>query len=99
MTEPLNEAEIRFLKRIERRVDFFRLLHDAGLALYIPADPEQRSRTINHFLRATTRPKDQGSIRPQTFEQAAAQITSIFEEMQKLLPTDVQYRNRLRRTW
>ncbi|HLW05834.1 MAG TPA: hypothetical protein VKY38_09725 [Azoarcus sp.] len=99
MTEPLNEAEIRFLERIERRADFFRSLYDAGLALYLPADPELRSRTLDHFLRATARPKDQGAIRPETFEQAAAQILSIFEEMQKLLPTDVQYRNRLRRTW
>lgn len=99
MIEPLSEAEIRFLERIERRVDFFRSLLDAGLALYMPADGEQRSRRINHFLRATARQKDQEFIRPEIFEQAKTQLTQVFEEMQQLLPTDVQYRNRLRRTW
>jgi hypothetical protein len=99
MSDEHNEAEQRFLERIERRAEFFRTLFIAELGVYLPADETQRRRAIDALVRMTARQKELPHIRPEVLRQATQRITQQLEAMQKLLPHDVQYRNRLRRPW
>lgn len=99
MSDEHNEAEQRFLERIERRVEFFRTLFIAELAIYLPSDETQRRRAIDTLVRMTARQKELPHIRPAALKQATDTLCQQLEAMQKLLPHDVQYRNRLRRPW
>jgi|SRR5690554_2511149 len=99
MSEPLNEAETRFMERIERRIEFLRTLVTAELGIYLPPDEKQRTRAIETVVRLTARQKELPYIRPHVMEKATQLIGAQIEGMQKLLPNDVQYRNRLRKHW
>ncbi|MBA4742027.1 MAG: hypothetical protein H2060_04890 [Azoarcus sp.] len=94
-----NEVEQRFLERIERRVEFFRTLFIAELGVYLPSDETQRRRAIDTLVRMTARQKELPHIRPAALKQAVNTLSQQLEAMQKLLPHDVQYRNRVRRPW
>lgn len=99
MPEPLNDAEIRFMERIERRIDFLKTLFVAELGLYLPPDEAQRRRAIDTIVRMTARQKELPQIRPETMGAATDLITAHIEGMQRLLPNDVQYRNRVLKRW
>ncbi|AUN94029.1 hypothetical protein [Pseudazoarcus pumilus] len=99
MSDEYNEAEQRFLERIERRVEFFRTLFMAELGVYLPSDETQRKRAIGTLVRMTARQKELPHLSPDVLEQAKRTLSQQLEAMQKLLPHDVQYRNRLRRPW
>lgn len=99
MSDEHNEAEQRFLERIERRVEFFRTLFIAELGVYLPSDETQRKRAIDTLVRMTARQKELPHLSPAVLEQANRTLSRQLEAMQKLLPHDVQYRNRLRRPW
>lgn len=99
MSEHLNEAETRFMERIDRRVEFLRTMITAELGIYLPPDEQQRRRAIELIVRMTARQKELPYIRPETMQQATRMISELIDGMQKLLPNDVQYRNRLRKHW
>jgi hypothetical protein len=99
MSEELNEAETRFMERIDRRVEFLKTLITAELGMYLPPDEQQRTHAIELIVRMTARQKELPYIRPETMQKATRTLTSHFEAMQKVLPNDVQYRNRVRKHW
>lgn len=99
MPELRNDAETRFMERIERRIEFLKTLFVAELGIYLPPDEPQRRRAIDTIVRMTARQKELPLIRPQTFRAATDLITAHLEAMQRLLPNDVQYRNRIRKHW
>ncbi|MDX5364685.1 MAG: hypothetical protein LPJ91_11090 [Pseudazoarcus pumilus] len=99
MSDQLNEAETRFMERIDRRVDFLKTLLTAELAIYLPPDEQQRKRAIELMVRMTARQKELPYIRPETLQKATNLLSSHVEAMQKILPNDVQYRNRVRKHW
>jgi hypothetical protein len=99
MSESPNDAETRFLERIERRSEFLRMLFVAEMGVYMSPDEAQRRRAIDTLVRMTARQKELPHIRPEVLRQATETLTRQLEAMQKLLPHDVQYRNRVRRIW
>lgn len=99
MPESPNEAEMRFMDRVERRIEFLKTLFVAELGVYLPPDEPQRKRAIDTIVRMTARQKELPLIRPQTFRKATELLTAHLESMQRLLPNDVQYRNRIRKHW
>lgn len=99
MSEQMNEAETRFMERIDRRVEFLKTLLTAELGTYLPPDEQQRKRAIEMIVRMTARQKELPYIRPEIMLKATHMLTSHFEAMQKVLPNDVQYRNRVRKHW
>ena len=99
MSEQLNEAETRFMERVERRIEFLRTLLTAELGIYLPPDEKKRAHAIQTVVRMTARQKELPYIRPEIMQEATRTLTNHIEVMQKLLPNDVQYRNRLRKHW
>lgn len=99
MSDSPNEAEARFLERIERRVEFFNTLFIAELGVYLPPDERLRKRAIDTLVRMTARQRELPHIRPETIGKATELLTRHLEAMQRLLPNDVQYRNRIRKLW
>lgn len=99
MSEQLNEAETRFMERIDRRIEFLRTMVSAELGIYLSPDEKQRIRAIETIVRMTARQKELPYIRPEIMEKATRTVSAHIEGMQKLLPNDVQYRNRLRKHW
>ena len=99
MSEQLNEAENRFMERIDRRIEFLKTLFTAELGIYLPPDEQQRRRAIETIVRMTARQKELPHIRPEIMQKATQTLVSHIEAMQKLLPNDVQYRNRVRKHW
>lgn len=99
MSDSLNETELRFMERIERRLEFFKTLFIAELGIYLPPDEQLRKRAIDTLVRMTARQKELPHIRPETLRKATELVTGNLEAMQRLLPNDVQYRNRIRRHW
>lgn len=99
MSDQLNEAETRFMERIDRRVDFLKTLFTAELGIYLPPDEQQRKRAMELMVRMTARQKELPYIRPETLQKATRLLTDHVEAMQKILPNDVQYRNRVRKHW
>lgn len=99
MPDTPSDVEQRFLERIERRMDLLKVLLVAELGVYLPADETQRKRAIETFVRMTARQRELHQIRPEVLDRATALITQSLEGMQKILPNDVQYRNRIRRHW
>lgn len=86
----------RYNNRLERRLKVLDLLEQAGLGLYLPPDSKQRKDAIDKLARLIARPRELQKLSPGTLDQASAQLQSRLESMQKQLPTDVQYRNRIR---
>ena len=99
MNEDLNDAETRFMERIERRVEFLKTLISVQLGLYLPPDEMQRRHAIETIVRMTARQRELPYIRPETMQHATDMLAGHIESMQKLLPNDVQYRNRIRKHW
>lgn len=99
MTDVPNDPSSRFLYRVERRARFLETLFIAEIGVYLSPDTEQRTRTIEMLVRLIARQSELPHITPEAFRQAAEIMTRHLEAMQRVLPHDVQYRNRLRRTW
>lgn len=95
----LNEHEQRFLERIERRTRFLETLFVAELGVYLPPDEAQRTHAVQTLARLSARQKELPHIRPEVMRKATETLAVKLEAMQKLLPHDVQHRNRLRRSW
>lgn len=99
MDETLNEHEQRFLERIERRARFLETLFVAELGVYLPPDESQRNHAIQTLARLSARQKELPYIRPEIMRRGGSILATKLEAMQKLLPHDVQYHNRIRRSW
>lgn len=99
MPEAPNDIQSVFLDRIERRVKILTTLLDAGLGIYQPTDDHQRKRAIEQVVRTTARSSELPQLKPETLAKAFAIIQGHLEAMQKVLPHDVQYRNRVRKSW
>jgi hypothetical protein len=99
MAEAPKDTQGRFLDRIERRVVFLKTLQDAGLGVYLPADEQQRKRAIEMAVRLTARQSELPDLTPDTLARAFEIVRAHLEATQKVLPHDVQYRNRVRQTW
>lgn len=93
------EVQARYLERLERRATFLLTIEHSGMAIFLPAEERQRSRLLESLARAIARPKELPMLSPETFKHAAARLGELIESMQKHLPHDVQYRNRIRRDW
>jgi hypothetical protein len=99
MTGTINDPTARFLERVERRARFLKTLFTAELGVYLPWDDDQRKRTIQMLVRMIARQDELSLITPETLQQAYDILNGHLEAMQRLLPHDVQYRNRARRHW
>lgn len=99
MTGTINDPTARFLQRVERRARFLKTLFTAELGVYLPSDDDQRKRTIQMLVRMIARQDELSLITPETLQQAYDILNGHLEAMQRLLPHDVQYRNRARRHW
>lgn len=99
MAEPLTDPEARFLHRVERRASFLKTLFIAEMGIYLSPDDHQRKRTIESLVRMIARQSELPHLRPDTLRQAYEMFNVHLEGMQRVLPHDVQYRNRLRRNW
>lgn len=99
MTDVPTDPSSRFLHRVERRARFLETLFIAEMGVYLSPDTEQRKRTIEMLVRLIARQSELPHITPAAFKQASEIMTRHLEAMQRVLPHDVQYRNRLRRTW
>ena len=89
----------RFLQRVERRARFLETLFIAEMGIYLPPDSDQRKRTIEMLTRLIARQSELPHITPEAFHHAYDILSRHLEAMQKVLPHDVQYRNRIRRAW
>ncbi|MCK9985282.1 MAG: hypothetical protein AzoDbin1_01754 [Azoarcus sp.] len=94
-----NDVQAVFLDRIERRVKILKTLLDAGLGVYQAAEEQQRKRAIDQVVRLTARTSELPQLTPETLAKASDIVAAHLEPMQKVLPHDVQYRNRLRKSW
>ncbi|WP_230969713.1 hypothetical protein [Nitrogeniibacter aestuarii] len=86
----------RYNNRLERRLKVLELLEQAGFGLYLPPDGKQRKDAVDKLARLIARQRELPKLSRATLDQASAQLESRLEAMQKHLPTDVQYRNRIR---
>lgn len=99
MPDIQNDYETRFMQRIERRSQFLKLLFIAEFGIYLPPDGAQRKRAINALVRMMARQSELPHLRSQTLQAAADIVRGHLEAMQRVLPHDVQYHNRLKRDW
>lgn len=99
MPDPHNDYEARFMQRIERRSQFLKLLFIAEFGIYLPPDETQRKRSIEALVRMMARQSELPHLRPETLRAGADIVRGHLEAMQRVLPHDVQYRNRLKRDW
>lgn len=99
MSDDLNSYETRFLQRIERRAQFLKTLFIAEFGIYLSPDEGQRKRSIEALVRMMARQSELPHLKPETLNAATTMIRNHLESMQRVLPHDVQYRNRLRRDW
>jgi len=86
----------RYNNRLERRLKVLELLDQAGFGVYLPPDSAQRKEAIDKLARMIARDRELPKLARTTLDQARTRIESHLEAMQKRLPTDVQYRNRIR---
>lgn len=93
------ELQARFLDRLERRVKFLVTIEHSGMAIFLPSEVRQRARLIESLARAIARPNELPQLSADTLKKAGDRLGAIIESMQKHLPHDVQYRNRIRRDW
>ncbi len=91
--------EARFLNRVERRLKVLETLEKAGMGIYLPPDAQQRKAAIDMLARLIARQRELPAISRDAMAQAASEIEKRLESMQKQLPSDVQYRNRIRSSW
>ncbi len=94
-----NDLQSRFLQRVERRAGFLKLLLGADLGLYLSPDELQRKRTIQALVRMIARQGELPHLSPETLAKGYDIVHGHLEAMQRVLPHDVQYRNRLQRRW
>ena len=99
MAEIPNDPQSIFLDRIERRIKIFKTLIDAGLGVYLPGEDQQRRRSIEQVVRMTARQSELPHLSADTLKKAYDLVNGHLEAMQKVLPHDVQYRNRVRKNW
>lgn len=99
MAEMPSDIQSVFLDRIERRVKTLKTLLDAGLGVYQSSEEQQRKRAIEQVVRMTARQSELPQLKPETLAKAREIVTSHLDAMQKVLPHDVQYRNRVRKSW
>jgi hypothetical protein len=99
MAEPASDPQSVFLDRIERRVKILKTLLDAGIGVYLAPDDQQRRRAIEQVVRMTARQSELPHLTPDTMNRAYEIVRSHLEAMQKVLPHDVQFRNRVRKSW
>lgn len=99
MTDVPADPASRFLQRVERRARFLQTLFIAEMGVYLPADDDQRKRTITSLARMIARTSELPHIGPEVLQKAYEILNGHLEAMQKVLPHDVQYRNRVRRHW
>ncbi|MDX9698695.1 MAG: hypothetical protein RBT55_03895 [Rhodocyclaceae bacterium] len=96
---PPNTPEGRFLYRIERRAAFLKTLLGADFGIYQSSDADKRKRAIEHLVRMIARQSELPHLKPETLRKATEMISEQLEAMQRVLPHDVQYRNRMRQNW
>lgn len=99
MAEVPKDPQSIFLDRIERRVKTFATLLEAGLGVYLAPDEQQRARAIEQFVRLTARKSELPVLSTATLTRAQDIVREHLEATQKVLPHDVQYRNRVRKSW
>lgn len=99
MPEVPSDVQSVFLDRIERRVKILKTLLEAGLGVYQAAEEQQRKRAIEQVVRMTARSSELPQLRPETLAKAHEIVAGHLDAMQKVLPHDVQYRNRVRKSW
>jgi len=99
MPEVPSDVQSVFLDRIERRVKILKTLLDAGLGVYQATEELQRKRAIEQVVRMTARSSELPLLRPETLAKAYEIVAGPLDAMQKVLPHDVQYRNRVRKSW
>ena len=99
MPDVPNDPQSVFLDRVERRLKTLKTLLDAGLGVYLAAEEPVRRKAIEQFLRLTARSSELPILSQATLAQAYQLVNQHLEAMQRVLPHDVQYRNRLRKTW
>lgn len=99
MAEAPTDPQARFLQRVERRSGFLKMLFMAEMGVYLSPDEHQRKRTIESLVRMIARQSELPHLTPDTLSQAYQMVNVHLEGMQRVLPHDVQYRNRLRRNW
>lgn len=93
------EAESRFRARVERRLKFLDTMLQCEVGVFLPADVAQRKNMIANLVRMTAHPRELPHLKPAVFDEMTKAITDRLESMQRVLPHDVQYRNRVRRDW
>lgn len=89
----------RYRNRLERRLKALELLEQAGLGVYLPPDAGQRKAAIEKMARLIARSRELSKLNQDTLRAAQAALEKQLETMQKQLPSDVQYRNRIRSNW
>lgn len=94
-----NTPEGRYLHRVERRVTFLKMFIQAELGVYLSPDAKLRKRAVEQLVRSIARQSELPHLKPETLERATDMFMREFEAMQKILPHDVQYVNRLKQTW
>lgn len=99
MTDVPTDTASRFLQRVERRARFLQTLFIAEMGIYLPADDDQRKRAIQSLARMIARQSELPHLSPDILQQAYEILKGHLEAMQRVLPHDVQYRNRVRRHW
>lgn len=99
MSDAPRDPQQSFLDRIDRRVKTLTTLLEAGLGVYLPAEEPVRRKAIEQVVRLTARPAELPLLAPETLRKAYGIVETHLEAMQRALPPDVQYRNRLRKNW
>ena len=69
------------------------------MGIFLPSEERQRARLLESLARAVARPTELPHLNAETVQTATKRLNEILESMQKHLPHDVQYRNRIRRDW
>jgi len=93
------DPQARFMNRVERRLKVLETLEQAGLGIYLPPDAKQRKAAIDMLARLIARQRELPTLSRDTLAQASRALEQRLESMQKQLPSDVQYRNRIRSSW
>lgn len=99
MTVTASTPEGRFLNRVERRAAFLKILCLANHGIYLAPDPHQRKHSLDMLVRLIARQSELPHLSSDTLARAAEIFGREMEAMQKNLPHDVQYRNRLKKDW
>ncbi|MCB1962413.1 MAG: hypothetical protein KDF24_04520 [Rhodocyclaceae bacterium] len=93
------DPQSRYLRRIERRLRVIQTLERAGFGIYLPPDAGERRSRLELLARLIARQSELPALTRETFAQATTLLEKQLQSMQKQLPSDVQYRNRIRSNW